>query len=61
MGGAGRRSSGAGAVEARARRLRGAAAWWSRSGVRARVQGRRFREAEEKLCETDAWGPRKVK
>ena len=32
-----------------------------RHGVRARVQGRRFREEEEKLCETDAWGPRKVK
>ena len=39
---------------------RGAAQEWRRRrGVRARVQGRRFREEEEKQCEADAWGPRK--
>ena len=65
------RSSGAGAaargcVSVRGRRCRGVAAAAACSGehgrgggVRAVVQGRRFREEEERPSETDAWDPRK--
>ena len=65
------RSSGAGAaargcVSVRGRRRRGVAAAAACSGehgrgggVRAVVQGRRFREEEERPSEADAWDPRK--
>ena len=65
------RSSGAGAAYAQCVGVRGrrrsgvvAAAAWSGEhgrggGVRAVVQGRRFREEEERPSEADAWDPRK--
>ena len=55
-----------GCVSVRGRRRRGVAAAAACSGehgrgggVRAVVQGRRFREEEERPSEADAWDPRK--